>query len=100
MDKSKNFKKIVQLCPETSPSTSSVVCFSGLVKHGDGNFDRMTFVEIASCLEKIRLFKYENDTWDEFRTKLQSLSAALNEFALVCEDIEKEELKEIQENEK
>lgn len=82
--KKKNYKKIVQLCSDDSPSTSAVVCFDGMVKLGDGAKGRRTFIEIKSCHDIIRLFKYENDSWPEFAAKLRKLGETCLNFWDYC----------------
>lgn len=80
-NKKEFYKKIYQLCKDYSPSTSSVVCFSGPVKFEGGKEDLRTFVEIASCHEKIRLFKYDNDSWEDFLFKINEIANAMDDFA-------------------
>lgn len=87
MDKTKNYKTITQLCPDDSPSTSAVVCFDGMVKIGPTTTERRTFIEIKSCHDIIRLFKYENDSWPEFAAKLRKLGeACLNFWDYCCQE--------------
>lgn len=85
MEKRNNFKKTVYLCSETSPSTSTVTVFDGVVGHKDKT-SHTTFIEVASCLAKAKMFKYDNDSWEDFVSKLRNLADVANEFADYCEE--------------
>ena len=87
------YKKIVELSEPDSPSTTSVTCFSGDVIIAEGETDKRTFVEIADCHNKIRLFKYDNDSWEDFIKMLRSLGETVIEFADYCVKTELEEKK-------
>ena len=74
------YSKRVWLNPNHKDSTSSIVCFNGMVKDFEGKLYPSTFVEIADCHHKIHLHQTSDDTREEFITKLQLLRDELNLF--------------------
>lgn len=79
------YKSESWLCPKTSPSTSSIVCYDGPVTFESGETHNRRFVEFKSCLETVRMFQYENDSTEDFLNKLKLLKRDLNKFIMYLE---------------
>ena len=64
---------------DKSSSTSSVVCFDGMVDSMDGFYRRM-YLEIADCRNKIKLHQSYSETDEEFINKLKKLRNEIDSF--------------------
>lgn len=74
------YNKRTWLNSQTKDSTSSVVCFNGIVTDFKGNKYPSIFIEISDCQTKVRLHKTEDDTITEFIEKLNLLKNEINLF--------------------
>ena len=74
-----NYNKRAWLNDNDIDSTSSIVCFDGMVTY-EGKPEESMFVEIADCRGKIRLHKNTDETIEDFIFKLTYLNTNLTEF--------------------
>lgn len=73
------YNRRIWLNDKTSSSTSSVVCFDGIVDSMDGLYRRM-YLEIADCRNKIKLHQSYSETNEQFIDKLQNLRIEIDLF--------------------
>lgn len=73
------YKSSVWLNSNESNSTGSVVCFCGDVKYEDKLYHEY-FIEIADCRNKIRLHRTDNETHEQFISKLETLKLEISAF--------------------
>lgn len=64
---------------KTSPSTGSVVAYSGTVEYNKKKHEIM-YLEISDCGHKIRLDKVGEDTVLDFVEKLKTLKLEVSKF--------------------
>lgn len=82
------FNKRVWLNPDSSSSTGSIVCFSGLANWTEAGSDKPAksrFVEIADCHKKVRIHQGEMDSLEEFIKKIELMKHMLTEFQMILE---------------
>jgi hypothetical protein len=86
-----NYNKRIFLNNEDSHFTGSAVfCDAINIINQNKLVERHTFVEIASCHNKIRLHPDLNLPMADFVAKLRLLAEELNTFAFVLESVEKD----------
>lgn len=89
LTKTKTFYKTqTWLNPLSSRCTGSVVCYDGIYDF-DEKPDRLTFIELADCYQKIKLHKTTEDTVEDFIKKLKLLQADISKFITHLEEKEK-----------
>lgn len=64
---------------DDSPSTGSIVCFSGLTKYSDG-IDTNCFIEMADCHQKARIHKTFSDTMEDWILKVETLHKNIENY--------------------
>lgn len=73
------YNKRAWLNKENSPSTGNIVCFDGNTTH-NGNVARNVFVSISDCYNSARLHLTEDDTIEDFISKITILRDELSSF--------------------
>ncbi len=79
-DRWKYYKSVIQLNPDDSPSTGSLVCYDGDIEYSDDGVQPCIFVEIADCHDKVRLHKAHTDTTEDFIDKIDAIIRQLTYF--------------------
>jgi hypothetical protein len=74
---------------EGSPSTGSVVAFHGPQTY-DGKTETVSFLEVADCQKKVRLYRNYDDDIRSFIIKLQTLANVAGKFASYLDSQEEE----------
>lgn len=76
----RGYSNRVWLNPDGHPSTGAVVAYHGASPWNDGGLDTVTMLEISDCRYKVRLHRGENDSLEEFITKLEVLRDVIGDF--------------------
>lgn len=74
------YKSVMQLNPDNSPSTGSIVCYDGDIEYSDDGVQPCVFVEIADCRQKVRLHRTHTDATKDFLSKIDLMINELKKF--------------------
>ena len=90
----KNYSKKEWLNPMQSYATSYVATFDGKIVNG-GQKIHSTFLSISDCQKTVRLYKTEDDTFENYINKIDTIIKSLEDFKIHL--YERENTKEVKE---
>lgn len=79
MERMTGYSQREWLNKEGSPSTGNVVAFDGFIKWEDKQI-RRTFLQVSDCYQSIRLHMTEDDTTQDFISKMEKLRNVIDDF--------------------